>query len=107
MTTATSQTPAPLTPSSAAAPLIRLDAITKVFYTDEMETHALSEVHLEIREGEYVAIGGPSGCGKTTLLSILGCVLCPTAGLTLRRRYCLLHRSPACHQWQSLFCQLQ
>jgi putative ABC transport system ATP-binding protein len=81
MTTATSQTPSPLTPGSAAAPLIRLDGITKVFYTDEMETHALSEVHLEIREGEYVAIGGPSGCGKTTLLSILGLLDTPTAGL--------------------------
>jgi putative ABC transport system ATP-binding protein len=81
MTTATSQTPSPLTPGSAAAPLIRLDGITKVFYTDEMETHALSEVHLEIREGEYVAIGGPSGCGKTTLLSILGLLDTPTAGV--------------------------
>jgi putative ABC transport system ATP-binding protein len=81
MTTATSQTPSPLTPSSGAAPLIRLDGIEKVFYTDEMETHALSEVHLEIREGEYVAIGGPSGCGKTTLLSILGLLDTPTAGV--------------------------
>ena len=80
MTTATSQTPSPLTPSSGAASLIRLDGITKVFYTDEMETHALSEVHLEIREGEYVAIGGPSGCGKTTLLSILGLLDTPSDG---------------------------
>ncbi len=52
--------------------LIRLEGIKKVFLTDEVETHALSDVHLEIREGEYVAIAGPSGCGKTTLLSILG-----------------------------------
>ena len=51
-----------------------------MFYTDEMETHALDEVHLEIREGEYVAIGGPSGCGKTTLLSILGLLDTPTHG---------------------------
>ena len=52
--------------------LIRLDGIKKVFLTDEVETHALSDVHFDIREGEYVAIAGPSGCGKTTLLSILG-----------------------------------
>jgi putative ABC transport system ATP-binding protein len=81
MTTAASPTPAPLTPGNTGnAPLIRLDGITKVFYTDEMETHALAEVHLEIREGEYVAIGGPSGCGKTTLLSILGLLDTPTGG---------------------------
>jgi putative ABC transport system ATP-binding protein len=81
MTTATSQTPSPLTPpGNTAAGLIRLEGITKVFFTDEMETHALSEVHLEIREGEYVAIGGPSGCGKTTLLSILGLLDTPTGG---------------------------
>jgi putative ABC transport system ATP-binding protein len=52
--------------------LIKLEGIKKVFYTDEVETHALSEIHLEIRRGDYVAIAGPSGCGKTTLLSILG-----------------------------------
>ena len=52
--------------------LIVLEGIKKVFYTDEVETHALSDIHLEIRKGEYVAIAGPSGCGKTTLLSILG-----------------------------------
>ena len=54
------------------APLIRLAGVTKVFLTDEVETHALSGIHLDIREGEYVSIAGPSGCGKTTLLSILG-----------------------------------
>src|SRR5439155_13859659 len=54
------------------APLIQLTGVRKVFFTDEVETHALADVHLEIREGEYVAINGPSGCGKTTLLSILG-----------------------------------
>ena len=64
----------------AGASLIRLNGISKVFYTEEMETHALSEVHLEIREGEYVAIGGPSGCGKTTLLSILGLLDTATSG---------------------------
>jgi putative ABC transport system ATP-binding protein len=61
-------------------PLIRLAGLTKVFTTDEVETHALSGVHLEIREGDYVAIAGPSGCGKTTLLSILGLLESPTDG---------------------------
>ena len=51
--------------------LIRLDGVTKVFYTDEVETHALSGVHLEIKNGEFLSIAGPSGCGKSTLLSIL------------------------------------
>ncbi|MCL4864921.1 MAG: ABC transporter ATP-binding protein [Gemmatimonadales bacterium] len=60
--------------------LISLDGIKKVFYTDELETHALAEIHLEIRKGEYVSISGPSGCGKTTLLSILGLLDTPTAG---------------------------
>jgi len=60
--------------------LIHLDGITKVFYTDEVETHALSGVHFEIRQGEYVAISGPSGCGKTTLLSILGLLDAPSGG---------------------------
>lgn len=61
-------------------PLIKLEAITKVFYTDEVETHALSGIHLEIRKGEYVSIAGPSGCGKSTLLSILGLLDTPTSG---------------------------
>ncbi len=60
--------------------LIRLEGIRKVFYTDEVETHALSDVHLEISPGEYIAIEGPSGCGKTTLLSILGLLDSPTDG---------------------------
>ncbi|MBI1722284.1 MAG: ABC transporter ATP-binding protein [Gemmatimonadetes bacterium] len=60
--------------------LIHLDGIKKVFYTDEVETHALAEIHLEIRTGEYIAISGPSGCGKTTLLSILGLLDTPTEG---------------------------
>jgi putative ABC transport system ATP-binding protein len=59
---------------------IRLDGVTKVFYTDEVETHALSGVHLEIRQGEFVSIAGPSGCGKSTLLSILGLLDVPTGG---------------------------
>jgi len=62
------------------APLIRLDGITKVFYTDEVETHALSGIHLEIARGEFVSIAGPSGCGKSTLLSILGLLDSPTDG---------------------------
>jgi putative ABC transport system ATP-binding protein len=60
--------------------LIQLQGIKKVFYTDEVETHALSDIHLEIRHGEYLAIAGPSGCGKTTLLSILGLLDSPTEG---------------------------
>ncbi len=66
--------------SENGQPLIRLVKVTKVFTTDEVETHALSGVHLEIRSGEYVAIGGPSGCGKSTLLSILGLLDSPTDG---------------------------
>jgi len=60
--------------------LIRLEGLTKVFYTDEVETHALSGIHLDIQRGEYVAISGPSGCGKSTLLSILGLLDSPTEG---------------------------
>ena len=61
-------------------PLIKLEGLTKVFYTDEVETHALAGVHLQIERGEYVAISGPSGCGKSTLLSILGLLDSPTEG---------------------------
>jgi len=61
-------------------PLIRLDGVTKVFYTDEVETHALAGIHLEIKKAEYVAVAGPSGCGKSTLLSILGLLDSPTQG---------------------------
>jgi len=60
--------------------LIRLDGVTKVFVTDEVETHALSGIHMEIRRGEYVTIAGPSGCGKSTLLAILGLLDTPTDG---------------------------
>lgn len=66
--------------SKADQPLIRLEGVTKVFYTDEVETHALSGIELEIRSGEYVSIAGPSGCGKSTLLSILGLLDTPSQG---------------------------
>jgi putative ABC transport system ATP-binding protein len=66
--------------NATAGPLIKLEGLTKAFYTDEVETHALSGVHLEIERGEYVAIAGPSGCGKSTLLSILGLLDTPTEG---------------------------
>lgn len=52
--------------------LIRLEGVTKVFTTDEVETHALAGIHLDVKKGEYLAIAGPSGCGKSTLLAILG-----------------------------------
>jgi putative ABC transport system ATP-binding protein len=61
-------------------PLIRLEGVTKVFYTDEVETHALDNINIEILRGEYVSIAGPSGCGKSTLLSILGLLDTPTEG---------------------------
>jgi putative ABC transport system ATP-binding protein len=60
--------------------LIKLDNLKKVFLTDEVETHALAGIHLEIARGEYVAIAGPSGCGKSTLLSILGLLDTPSEG---------------------------
>jgi putative ABC transport system ATP-binding protein len=66
--------------ANAAQPLIRLEGLTKVFFTDEVETHALAGIHLDILKGEYVAISGPSGCGKSTLLSILGLLDSPTNG---------------------------
>jgi len=66
--------------SPAGATLIRLEDISKIFSTDEVETHALAGVHLEIHRGEYISIAGPSGCGKTTLLSILGLLDTPTGG---------------------------
>src|ERR1700729_3695428 len=66
--------------TEAGQPLIQIQEMTKVFYTDEIETHALSGVHLSIAKGEYVAMSGPSGCGKSTLLSIIGLLDTPTAG---------------------------
>ena len=66
--------------SANGRPMIQLEGVTKVFYTDEVETHALANIHLEIRKGEYVSIAGPSGCGKSTLLSLLGLLDSPTEG---------------------------
>jgi putative ABC transport system ATP-binding protein len=66
--------------SSSPQALIHLNDVSKVFFTDEVETHALAGVHLEIQSGEYVSIAGPSGCGKSTLLSLLGLLDSPTNG---------------------------
>jgi putative ABC transport system ATP-binding protein len=63
-----------------AESLIHLEGVTKVFLTDEVETHALSGIHLDIQKGEYVSIAGPSGCGKSTLLAILGLLDTPSGG---------------------------
>jgi putative ABC transport system ATP-binding protein len=63
--------------------LIKLDGVCKTFYTDEVETHALSNIHLAIKAGEYLAIAGPSGCGKSTLLAILGLLDSPSEGTYL------------------------
>src|SRR5437763_7004345 len=65
---------------SSVDPLIHLSDVKKVFYTDEVETHALSGIHLDIQKGEYISIAGPSGCGKSTLLSILGLLDTPSDG---------------------------
>lgn len=64
----------------AIDPLIRLNGLTRIFHADEVETHALSRIDLDIRAGEYVAVCGPSGCGKTSLLSILGLLDSPSEG---------------------------
>src|SRR3981189_3464542 len=66
--------------TDANATLIKMEGVKKVFYTDEVETHALSEIHLEIKKGQYISIAGPSGCGKSTLLSILGLLDSPSDG---------------------------
>src|SRR5215813_1559707 len=60
--------------------IILMEEISKVFYTDEVETHALSGVNIDVRKGEYVSIAGPSGSGKSTLLSIIGLLDSPTGG---------------------------
>jgi putative ABC transport system ATP-binding protein len=66
--------------TNGSVPLIHLDAVTKVFVTDEVETHALAGIHMDIKKGEYVSISGPSGCGKSTLLAILGLLDTPSDG---------------------------
>jgi putative ABC transport system ATP-binding protein len=68
--------------NEASAPLIRLGNMSKVFFTDEVETHALSGIHLDIMPGEFISIAGPSGCGKSTLLSILGLLDTPPRAST-------------------------
>ncbi len=84
METSNSQSPAAAGRSQESVmpgeALIHMDDVRKVFYTDEVETHALAGIHLVIKKGEYIAIAGPSGCGKSTLLSIMGLLDTPTDG---------------------------
>src|SRR5438270_8533820 len=79
-TSLNSNQPAQTSATSGSTPSIRLTDLSKIFVTDEVETHAVSGVHLDVRDGEYVSIAGPSGCGKTTLLSILGLLDTPSDG---------------------------
>src|SRR5438034_4376053 len=65
---------------SSPYPLIHLSGVKKIFYTDDVDTHALSGIYLDIQKGEYLSIAGPSGCGKSTLLSILGLLDTPSEG---------------------------
>jgi putative ABC transport system ATP-binding protein len=67
--------------TSANDTLIQMDGVEKIFFTDELETHALSQINLEIKKGEYLAIAGPSGCGKSTLLAIIGLLDSPSGGI--------------------------
>src|SRR6201997_633358 len=69
-----------MTMDNGSQPLLRLDAVSKVFVTDEVETHALQSIHFDVKKGEYLSISGPSGCGKSTLLAILGLLDTPTDG---------------------------
>jgi putative ABC transport system ATP-binding protein len=70
-----------MTMDNGSQPLIRLEKVSKVFVTDEVETHALSAIHIDVAKGEYLSIAGPSGCGKSTLLAILGLLDTPTDGM--------------------------
>src|SRR5471030_1858522 len=69
-----------MTMDNGSQPLIRLDSVSKVFVTDEVDTHALQSIHFDVKKGEYLSISGPSGCGKSTLLAILGLLDTPTDG---------------------------
>jgi putative ABC transport system ATP-binding protein len=69
-----------MTMDNGSQALLRLENVSKVFVTDEVETHALSGIHFEVRKGEYLSIAGPSGCGKSTLLAILGLLDTPSDG---------------------------
>ena len=80
MSTASMPEPTATAATGATPALIKLEGIKKVFLTDEVETHALSGIHLDIFKGEFVSIAGPSGCGKSTLLSILGLLDSPSDG---------------------------
>src|SRR5436309_1582995 len=81
--------------SANSETLVRLDGVRKVFYTDEVETHALSGIHLDIKKGEYISMAGPSGCGKSTLLSILGLLDSPTDGESVMNLLRELHAGGA------------
>src|SRR5947208_16384225 len=69
-----------MTMDNCSQPLIRLDDVSLVFVTEEVETHALQSIHFDVKKGEYLSISGPSGCGKSTLLAILGLLDTPTDG---------------------------
>src|SRR5262245_57585835 len=78
-TTRPSPAPVAIT-TGTAGPLIKMNSVGKVFHTDEIETHALTSVHLDVQKGEFVSISGPSGSGKSTLLAILGLLDVPSSG---------------------------
>ena len=75
--------------------MISLAGVTKVFYTDDLETHALDGIHLDVAKGEFVSISGPSGCGKSTLLALLGLLDSPTEGKYLLDGYDVTALPPA------------
>ena len=75
--------------------MISLAGITKVFYTDDLETHALDGIHLDVAKGEFLSISGPSGCGKSTLLALLGLLDTPTEGKYLLDRQDVTGLTPA------------
>src|SRR5215208_1135961 len=79
----------------ASRSLIHLEGIQKVFLADDIETHALQDVHIDIQPGEYVAVAGPSGCGKTTLLALLGLLDTPTEGTYLLAGAPVAHLTPS------------